>query len=164
MSICPACGIELADTGGPVHAYLTHSAECWGLFNRSMELHYSDAAYWPAHQLLTDAYCLQHSIGDDRRARRSAGLHLAALVYQIDMADGQAQDAVKLRQALARRESFPAFDPFPQARHTIADVDVEHGPQAHMESVRAFARGVHADWAAYHETARHLIGDALGAR
>ena len=160
-SICPGCGFAATPVEGPVHAYLTQSAECWARFNLSMALHYSDFAYWPAHQMLTDAYALQHSRGDDRRLIQSAALHLAALVLQFGETDVDQNRVIRLRQVLSHRDGLPVFDRWPEATVTIAAVAVDDGPEAHLRSVRAYAEQVHADWRDHHETAQRLIEDAL---
>ena len=159
---CPACGFEAPQADGPVHAYLTVSPECWAQFNVSMALHYSDMAYWRAHQLLVDAYTVQHSPGADRRAVQSAALHLTALVHAMENPDAPEARTIRLRKGLSGRDDlFPKFDPYPTANVTIARVATEDGPDAHWDTVRAYARAVYEDWQAHHGLARDLIAEAL---
>ncbi len=147
---------------GPVHEYLTVSPECWAQFNVSMALHYSEFAYWRAHQLLVDAYTLQHSPGTDRRAVQSAALHLAALVHAIENPDAPDARTIRLRKGLAGRDDlFPVFDPYPTASITIASVDNENGPDAHWDTVCAFARAVYDDWQVHHGAAHKMIAEVL---
>lgn len=163
MRRCPVCGFEAPETDGPVHAYLTHSPECWARFNDSMALHYSDIAYWSAHQLLVDAYALQHSPGSDRRAIQSAGLHLAALVHAFENTPVRDDEAVRVRKGLSGRDDlFELVEPYPTASMTIGSVVTDEGPEAHLVSVQAYARAVYEDWAAHRPVARKLIAGAIG--
>ena len=167
-SVCPGCGAEFpplpgsiqGPTQGPTHAYLSASAACWACFNQSMALHYGDRAYWPAHQMLTDAYALQHSQGPDPRARRSAVLHLVALYAQCAL-ELPHERIVPLRRAIAAQRIETELRPWPRARLSIRDVVTGDGPQAHLDSVRAFGKGVAADWQAHHAFADALCRQVL---
>ncbi len=169
-SVCLGCGAPFAPSTGPTHLYMSASPACWACFNASMALHYSDPRFWPAHQMLTDAYALQHSQGPDPRARRSAVLHLVALHAQCAR-DLPHDRVVALRQAIAAErlasERFAAerfgepFSPWPRASVTIRDVSTEDGPGAHLESVLAFGRDVHADWRPHHDFAEGLCARFL---
>lgn len=146
---CPGCGSPFPPETGPVHAYLAVSPACWACFNASMVLHYSDVTYWPAHQVLTDAYALQHSSGDDPRARRSAALHLVALFAQCQL--GLPHDRIAaLRKAIAAESIQYTFRPWPAATASIRHVVLDQGPRRHLESAAAFGRAVLADWRDHH--------------
>ncbi|MBO6923107.1 MAG: hypothetical protein JJ859_12890 [Roseicyclus sp.] len=154
MSVCPGCLGRFADIEGPVHAYLKGSAECWARFGQALALQYSDHRYWPAHQLLTDAYSLQHSLGDDLRARRSARIHLAALYAQIHLGQSEAR-LVALRKALSDPSlaDLPTVWPVPSV--SIAEIDISE-PARHLHSVERFARAVLSDWSDHHSIAAQL--------
>ena len=154
-SDCPGCGAGFAPVPGPTHAYLSASAACWACFNESMALHYGDRAYWPAHQMLTDAYALQHSQGPDPRARRSAVLHLVALYAQCALALPHDR-IVPLRRAIAAQRIETELSPWPSASLSIRDVATQDGPEAHLTSVLAFGKAVTADWRAHHAFAETL--------
>ncbi len=162
MFACPGCGADFAPSPGPTHAYLSASAGCWACFNQSLALHYSDVAYWPAHQMLTDAYALQHSQGPDPRARRSAILHLTALYAQcaLELPHGR---IVPLRRALAAARIDDALSIWPRASVSIRDVATGDGPEAHLSSVVTYGKAVAADWHAHHAFADELCRRFLRA-
>jgi len=159
MRSCPACGYSAPAVDDVVHAYLTHSPECWAQFNVSMGLHFSELVYWPAHQWLVDAYTLQHSPGDDRRAVQSAAIHLAALVLRIEKPDVPDEAVIRLRKGLSKRSAFPRFDAYPAASVTIASVSTDAGPDDHLQSVLNYANTVYADWEPHQPAARALIAE-----
>lgn len=68
---CPGCFARYPRLEGPVHAYVTASPECWGLF--------SEMARQVPERLFTDAYMTQHPDGDDPRQVQSVAVHLIAL-------------------------------------------------------------------------------------
>lgn len=159
--ICPSCGGLFALNDGPTHAYLSASAGCWAAFNESMALHYSDIAYWPAHQVLTDAYALQHSHGKNTRAQRSASLHLIALYAQCELGFPN-ELVVDLRRAVAAERVQLNFEDWPIATVSIRDVDVAEGPQRHVDSAHDFGRRVCRDWQAHHPAAQAFCRKHLG--
>ncbi len=160
MEHCPGCTAVLAPITGPLHKYLTASAACWACFNESLALHYEDIAYWRAHQILTDAYCLQHSAGDDPRARRSAVLHFVALYAQCNL-DLPEDRVVELRRAVAARRLDTAFESWPRPTTSILAVDITHGPVAHLETANVYGRAVCEDWRHHHAMARRLCDTLL---
>ncbi|MCB1348185.1 MAG: hypothetical protein KDK11_05915 [Maritimibacter sp.] len=151
---CPGCQARFDPIDGPTHAYLTVSPACWARFGQALALHFSDYRFWPAHQLLTDAYVLQHSRGQDPRAVRSAHIHLAALYSQIGLGQPETR-VVALRQALAGGDFQKPQPRWPRASVTMADVDLT-SPARHLASVRAFAQAVLTDWKDHHELAARL--------
>jgi Family of unknown function (DUF5946) len=146
MIACPACGLTLPDVPGPGHDYITASPACWARFNDSMALHYQDRAFWPAHGLLVDAYMVQHSTGDDPRARRSAVIHLAALHALLALRWPEPR-VIALRGRLAK-SSLPEPPPRRRPSRTIADVATDAGPERHLASVMTYAHAVLTDYAA----------------
>jgi len=70
-TICPGCLAEYPKRPGPVHAYVTASPECWGLFAEMLPQ--------VQERLFTDAYMTQHPDGDDPRQVQSVAVHLIAL-------------------------------------------------------------------------------------
>ena len=114
-----------------------------------MALHYADVAFWPAHDMLVDAYALQHSRGPDPRARRSAVLHLVALYAQCEL--GLPHDRIiALRRVVAAEGIDDELSPWPMASVVISMVATGEGPKAHLASVEEFGRGVSRDWREHH--------------
>ena len=153
LPICPGCSGYFPDIKGPSHACFDASSGCWARFGQMLAFHYSDARYWPAHQILMDAYSLQHSRDGDRSSIRSAHIHLAALYAQIELRQSEAR-VIALRRTLSGRE-FKRLHSWPSPTVSIADVELAD-PECHLMSVTAFARGVLSDWSPYEEIAKRL--------
>ncbi len=154
MAECPGCKGWFPEIEGPTHAYLTVSPGCWARFGRALALHYSDYRYWPAHQLLTDAYSLQHSRSADRRTLRSTHVHLGSLYAQLRLGQAEAR-VISLRRALSEFDfnELPTIWPTPST--SILDVDMSC-PAGHLTTVEVFAKAVLNDWAAFHGLADRL--------
>lgn len=160
MSIaCPACGHP--DDGGdparPTHAYMSASPACWARYGDVLAREYGDPAYWRTHRLLTDAYCGQHSISDDRRARQSLWIHLAALMLHFEDAAPEPRIVAFLRAA-AKSEDF-AHLPIPEASLGVR-IDAVHAAaslESHHAAVAAYARAVYDAWSPHHGAFRGLI-------
>ena len=152
--ICPGCGDRFPVMDGPIHAYLAVSPGCWAQVGESLALHYSDHRYWPAHQLLTDTYALQHSQGNDRRSSRSVHVHLAALYAQLRLDQAEAR-VIALRGALAEFDFNPLSQDWPEPSTSINTVDRSE-PELHLSTVRDYARAVLDDWSPFHGLAEKL--------
>ncbi len=157
MTHCPACGFE-GDHDGPRHAYMSPSAACWARYGEVLEREYSDAGYWRSHRLLTDAYCGQHSVGEDRRARQSLWIHLAALMLHFE---DKAADTVIvgfLKKAAKSGHGFARL-PMPEAS-LLVRIDAVYAArdaEAHHRAVAEYARAVLDAWAPHHGAFRGLI-------
>ena len=157
--ICPACGYQ-GHHDGPAHAYMSPSPACWARYGEVLAREYSDAEYWRSHRLLTDAYCGQHSIGPDRRARQSLYIHLAALMLHFEDGVGENQIVDFLRRAAKSGHDFPALD-MPPASLAVG-LDAVQGATdatAHGAAVTAYARAVFDAWAPHHAAFRALISE-----
>jgi len=138
---------------GPTHASLTASAGCWARFGQAVALQYADLRYWPAHQILTDAYMLQHSGGTGQSSVRSAHVHLASLYARVCLGQAEAR-VIALRRALAAFD-FNPFPAWPEPGTSIASVAFPE-PTAHVESAEVYATAVLDDWKAHHVLAERL--------
>ncbi len=154
---CPACGFA-GHHDGPTHAYMSPSAACWARYGEVLAREYSDARYWTSHRLLTDAYCGQHSIGSDRRARQSLWIHMAALILHFEHQSPEAKIVTFLRTAAKSGYDFPPLD-MPDANLTV-NIDAIHAaPDAatHVAEVTTYARAVHDVWAPHRAAFEGLI-------
>ncbi len=159
VETCPACG-HVGDHDGPGHAYLSVSPACWARYGEVLAREYSDPAYWRTHRVLTDAYCGQHSIGADRRARQSLWIHMAALSMHFD---DRAEDEV-IVDFLGR--AAKSDHPFPElampAENMSVRIDAVHAaPDApsHRAAAVEYARAVHEVWAPHRAALRSLIAE-----
>ncbi|RVT87317.1 hypothetical protein DXV76_04340 [Rhodobacteraceae bacterium CCMM004] len=156
--MCPACGHVGGPADGPVHAYMTSSPGCWARYGEVLARDYSDAAYRAHHRALTDAWSVQHSISDDRRARQSFYLHLAALVLKVERDAPDAAIVAFLRRAAASGHPFPHVQAPPPCAEARPDAVYDApGAAAHAAAVDAYARAVLAQWAPHHGAVRALI-------
>ncbi len=157
ISICPACGFSAPDTDDPTHAYMSPSAACWAMYGEVLAREFSDADYYRSHRLLTDAYCAQHSIGPDRRARQSIHIHLAGLILHYH--DGvSGPEIVRFLKTAARRSDFPRISaPAPDGSVTIEQIYAAGNADEHASAVDAYASKVLAFWEHEHPRIRALI-------
>lgn len=151
---CPGCRGAFPEIDGPKPAHLRTSVGCWTRFGQALALHYSDHRFWPAHQLVTDAYMLQHANGDDRRGIRLAHVHLAALYAQVRLGQAEAR-VIALRRALSEFDFKPLAGPWPRPSTTIAAVEIT-APDLHLSTAHAYAGDVIGDWTSFHALAERL--------
>lgn len=157
MITCPACG-HPGDFDGPHHAYMSPSPACWERYGEVLAREYSDRGYWQSHRLLTDAYCGQHSIGSDRRARQSLWIHLAALILHFEQGAPEQSIVTFLRTAAKSGLDFPAIDmPQESLGVTIDAIYVAEDAAGHAAAVEEYARAVFAAWQPHHHRFRSLI-------
>lgn len=156
-SICPACGFP-GDYDGPVHKYLSPSPACWARYGEVLAREYSDRDYWPVHRLLTDAYCGQHSIGEDRRARQSLYLHLTGLMLHFEDRAANETIIAFLRKASKSDHVFPHLST-PQANFDVSITEVHNAADAvsHGKAAGTYARRVYDAWAPHHSKFRALF-------
>ena len=154
---CPACGYEADETGGPTHAYMSPSAPCWAQYGEVLAREYSDAGYWASHRLLTDAYCGQHSIGEDRRARQSLHIHLAALMMHFEDLVEDDRIVAFLRKAASVKEFGFLEMPSKNATVGIGEIYAADSAAKHGEAVAVYARRVFDAWEVHHPVFRSLI-------
>ncbi len=160
-SVCPGCGVVLpaapqagqasATSPGPTHEYMTSSPECWSRFGVLLAAQYSDPARMQFHQLVVDAYAVQHpgSQGDhegdeqppDPRAVQSVAIHLMTLCLFLDHGFDPARGTT-LHRAMVDRPSFHHL-PAPASRGALTVTSVPTDPSADIATVRTATY----DWA-----------------
>ncbi|MFV2038506.1 MAG: DUF5946 family protein, partial [Paracoccaceae bacterium] len=142
--------------------YMSFSPACWARYGDILAREYSDAAYWRGPRLLTDAVCAQHSVGDERRARQSLHIHLAALMMFFEDDAPKARVVGFLRKA-ARGFAFGALK-MPAANHLVSIAGIHGATDAarHDAAVKRYARAVFDAWQVHHRVFRALIGKVEG--
>lgn len=114
---CAGCHARFPERRGPVHAYVTASPECWGLFAEILP-HIPE-------RLFTDAYMAQHPDGDDPRQVQSVAVHLIALevVLTLGQPRNKVEDIVRTALELGRESGgFRTLQRPEQWPWTIVDV------------------------------------------
>ncbi|HHI70094.1 MAG TPA: hypothetical protein ENJ91_03760 [Rhodobacteraceae bacterium] len=142
---------------------MSPSPACWASYGEVLAREYSDTGYWRSHRLLTDAYCGQHSIGEDRRARQSLWIHMAALILHFEDGAGNETIVDFLRRAAKSRHGFDWLE-MPEASLSVRLDEVHAAPDAaaHHAAVAQYARAVFDAWAVHHAAFRGLI-EEVGA-
>lgn len=157
---CPGCGGRHADRNVARHEYLTTSRGCWARFCEMLAWQYSDHRYWRMHDLMVDAYCLQHASSGDPRAVAAVPVHLAGLHAQFTLRPTDL-DLAKLRKALSRRGFRRPLVPWP--RPTAAFDGRIEDPDRHEASIQRYARSVWSDWRDHHDLATALCRLAMSS-
>nr|AQM75241.1 hypothetical protein [Streptomyces sp.] len=164
---CPGCGlVGEGDASGPVHAYMSTEAVCWGLFCRLL------AELGPeATRLATDAYAAQHPLGgeDDRRQRQSVAVHLMALCLHVEnrvREERLRRMMTSLSRSVLPRLKMPEWPalapPSDLGQITVRDVD-RAAPEERHQVIEEWAWSVWAAWAEQHDTVRGWAALALSA-
>ena len=123
-------------------------------------MQYSDAERMAFHQLVVDAYAVQHPDGADPRAIRSVGIHLMTLHLFIERGADPAQ-GTRLHRRMVDMPVFHLLSP-PAARGSLTVVDMPlTGPAAAArEAAYAWAASAWAVWSGHHETVRHWLAQS----
>lgn len=152
---CSECGAQVE--GG--------NAGCEALFNELGARDFSDPRYGATHELLVDAYCLQHPQRYCSSAKSYAA-HLTRMCCGIERGGKR-----EIYAAIPRWLSGPAKIERPQTLAergpitiaTIADLRSAQTPEEHAKLVREWAANVWQAYAPQHEIARRWLSAALGA-
>lgn len=129
----------------PAHPYMTSSPACWEGYGALLAVQYTSPERMAFHQLIVDAYAVQHPGGGDRRAVQSVGIHLMTLAMFLE--DGVDPGlGTRLHRGMVER---PVFDrlyrpvALPAERLSWRHVPLD-GP-AEVAKARAY-EWAHAAW------------------
>ncbi len=157
---CPGCGVRLPGAGGPSHPYMTCSAACWSRYGDLLAAQYSDPQRMGFHQLVVDAYAVQHPDGDDRRAVQSVGIHLMTLCLFLEHGEDPTT-GIKLHQRMVQRPVFRLLAPPPErGQLTLLSVPVSGDPSVARAAAYAWAADAWAAWRAHHATVRSWLTES----
>jgi hypothetical protein len=147
---CQSCGARVA--GG--------RAGCQALFNELGARSYNNPGYAAVHELLVDAYCLQHPEPYCHSAKSYAA-HLTRMCCGIERAGDR-----KIYRAIHIWLGGPAKIEKPEVlasrgELTIAHVQAARNVEEHQKAVREWAENVWKAYARQHELARKWLDAAL---
>ncbi len=134
---------------------MTSSPECWAAFGALLAVQYSEPARMAHHQLLVDAYAVQHpgagGPDPDPRAVQSVALHLMTLClfleHGVDPALG-----TQLHKAMVQRPSLhPLPAPTSPGTLTVTSVPLDADVAAARDAAYAWARSTWDAWRDNHE-------------
>ncbi len=158
-STCPSCGAVLPDASdtpaGPTHPYMTSSPECWAAFGSLLAVQYNDPERMVYHQLLVDAYAVQHPGSDpgdpDPRAVQSVAIHLMTLCLFLEHGADPAL-GTRLHKAMVKRPSFHPL-PAPESLGTlnVTSMPIDGDPASTRAAAYAWARSAWDAWRDHHD-------------
>jgi len=139
------------------------AAGCEALFNELGARDFSDPRYGATHELLVDAYCLQHPEPYCHSAKSYAA-HLTRMCCGLEYGGKR-----EIYAAIPRWMSGPAKIERPETlaqrgTMTITDLRAATTPEEHKRIVRKWAENVWQAYAPQHEMARRWLKDALGQK
>lgn len=139
---------------------MVSSPSCWHRYGELLAAQYSDLARMAFHQLVVDAYAVQHPGGDDPRAIQSVGIHLMTLCLFIERAVDPAL-GTRLHKRMVERPVFDRLNP-PQSRGSLTVLDIPVQADAATARERAYAWGKEAwcAWRAHHATVRQWLAES----
>ncbi len=141
--------------GGPAHAYIGASPECWALYGEVLAEGYAGPG-----SIGVDAYAAQHPGVPGDRAEQSVAVHLAVLCLVLER-EADMEHAGAQRGALSERSRpFGWLEP-PSSLGSVTVQDVLDA-SCHEEGdarVRDWALSVWGAWAPHHETIRAWLDE-----
>jgi hypothetical protein len=162
VSTCPGCGVVLPDVAGPSHPYMLSSPACWAMYGEVLARSYSDPQLRGVHQLLVDAFAVQHPGVPDRRSAQSVGLHLMTLCLFLERGVDPAEGP-RLHKQMIEWPAFGWLEP-PQSRGeiTVANVHAAASTTDRIAATKAWARSAWEAWSPHHETVRGWLDSSPG--
>lgn len=156
---CFACGAEVVEAPGPVHAYMLAAPGCWALFCSLQDWKHSlvgdDGVNTSQH--VVDAYAVQHASNPSRRNRQSVAVHLMSLCASQE----KEVPGVRLRTLLGAwtHRDYPQLLPrpssFPITVRQVSDADAAVRP----DLVSAWAKSTWLAWSAHHDEVRGWLAE-----
>ncbi|MGH3545502.1 MAG: DUF5946 family protein [Mycobacteriales bacterium] len=108
---------------------MTCSPSCWASYGDLLSVQYSDPERMAFHQLVVDAYAVQHPDGDDPRAIQSVGIHLMTLCLFLEHGTHPSL-GTRLHRRMVDRPVFHKLEPPPsRGRLTVLDVPLDGDPK-----------------------------------
>ena len=154
---CPGCRVRLPVLDGSTHPYMTGSPACWARYGELLSAQYGDPQRMAFHQLVVDAYAVQHPGGDDPRAIQSVGIHLMTLCMFLERGTDPSL-GTRLHRRMVERPVFHRLEPPPsRGQITLLDVPLDAGPKAARDAAYDWASDVWTAWAAHHSIVRDWV-------
>lgn len=136
---------------------MTCSPSCWARYGDLLSAQYSDPARMAFHQLVVDAYAVQHPDGADPRAVQSVGIHLMTLCLFLERSTDPSVGA-RLHRRMVDRPVFHRLEPPPsRGRLTMLDVPLAADPSTARAATYAWAEQAWAAWEPHHQTVRAWV-------
>ena len=149
---CPGCGIALPVVTGVGHTYMLGSPSCWRSYGDLLAAQYADPRRMAFHQLVVDAYAVQHPGGSLPQQVQSVGIHLMTLALVLEDGAGP-ESGPSLHRAMVMRPVFHQLTrPDSVGELTFDHVRLGGSVSLIQRSAWEWARSAGEAWAAHHET------------
>ena len=157
-STCPSCGYEAEDQRQP-DTEDVYSEACYDCFTQVLARSYCDISYRRVHQMVVDAYTVQHPGRSDRRGATQA-IALCLMTLCLFLEEGvDPGEGPRLPKAMADHPVFHSLVP-PDLRGlpTAADVLAADASE-YQRLVRTWAGRVWQAWGPHHATIRQWLAE-----
>ena len=136
------------------------SASCWQAYGVLLAAQYAEPVRMEFHQLIVDAYAVQHPGGHEPRQVRSVAIHLMTLALFLD----QDVDPALGTDLHKRMVSRPVFEPLTRPA-SLGDLTFAHvptsGPVAPVRSSSyEWAESAWSAWRTHHDTVHRWLGES----
>jgi hypothetical protein len=139
---------------------MTASPACWKRYEALLAAQYSDPARMAFHQLVVDAYAVQHPDGEDPRAVRSVGIHLMTLCLFIERGADPALGTTLHRRMVEILTFHALVAPVDRGSITVTEMPPTGTAAAARDCAYAWATSAWAAWSAHHETVRRWLAES----
>jgi hypothetical protein len=112
------------------------------------------------HQLVVDAYAVQHPDGEDPRAVRSVAIHLMTLCLFIERGADPSLGTTLHRRMVEMPVFHRLVAPIDRGSTTVVDVPVTGTAAAARDAAHAWARSAWSAWSGHHETVRRWLAES----
>jgi hypothetical protein len=133
------------------------SPACWNRYEELLAAQYSDPTRMAFHQLVVDAYAVQHPDGGDPRAVRSVAIHLMTLCLCLERGVDPALGTNLHRQIVSAPVFHQLAPPTDRGRLTVVDMPATGPAAVARDAAYAWSSSAWAAWSAHHETVRRWL-------
>jgi uncharacterized protein DUF5946 len=138
------------------------SAGCWRGYGELLAVQYSDPRRMEFHQVVVDAYAVQHPGDDDPRAVQSVAIHLMTLALFLDRGVDPAL-GTQLHKQMVSRPTFHRLErpgAGPESTLTFQHVPLDGNVDVARERAYEWARSAWASWEPRHDVVHRWLASS----
>lgn len=152
---CFGCGGLAPDMEGATHRYMLSTPGCWAVYGELLAKSYGEFHFPPVHQVIVDAYAVQHPGEKNSQAIHSVALHLIRL-YRVFESGWDIQQASEIMLNATRYKDVYGWLEPPRFMGEITAVDVIKAVTVEDFQKLGTEWGLHAwkAWQKHHPTIR----------
>jgi hypothetical protein len=135
------------------------SAACWRGYGELLAVQYSDPQRMRFHQVIVDAYAVQHPGDEDPRAVQSVAIHLMTLALFLDRGVDPVH-GTQLHKQMVTRPTFHRLQrtgPSPEPMLTFQHVPLSGDPDLARERAYEWARSAWTSWEPHQEVVHRWL-------